>query len=75
MIQLFNGWRPRLRKLPEQGKCQSCGDKTLLYEYNKAMTCATCLGRDVAGVSRTQILKRNLGNKNEQIRRTGKKRW
>ena len=73
MIPLFNGWRARLRKLAETGKCQSCGDKALLYEYNKAKTCASCLGMDVRGKKRESILNKIIGKKDE-LRRFGKKR-
>ncbi len=76
MIPSFNGWRVRLRKLVEKGKCNSCGDYAELYEYNKSKSCAVCLGMDRRGISRPEILKRATGKKNEQqIRRTGKKRW
>jgi hypothetical protein len=75
MTQLFNGWRARLREIVERGKCNSCGDYTELYEYNKSKSCAVCLGMDRRGVSRPGILKRNVGKRNEQIRRVRKKRW
>jgi len=64
-----------LRRLPETGKCESCGDKALLYNYNNAKTCASCLGRDARGILRTSILNKNIGKKDEQIRRARKKRW
>ncbi len=64
-----------MRKLVEKGKCNSCGDYTELYEYNKSKTCAKCLGMDRRGDFRVSIFKKNIGNRDEQIRRTGKKRW
>ena len=65
-----------MRNLSEKGKCNSCGDYTELYEYNKSKTCARCLGMDRRGAFRTDIFKKNTGKRNEQqIRRTGKKRW
>jgi hypothetical protein len=65
-----------LRKFVEKGKCHSCGDYAELYEYNKSKSCAVCLSMDRRGVSRSEILKRAIGKKNEQhVRRTGKKRW
>ena len=63
-----------MRKLAETGKCQSCGDKTLLYEYNKAKTCASCLSMDVRGKRRESILNKIIG-KNNELRRSRKKRW
>jgi len=74
MIRLFSGWRARLRRLIEKGKCNSCGDYAELYEYNRSKSCAVCLGMDHRGISRPEILNRATGKKNEQIRRTGKKR-
>ena len=64
-----------MRKLVEKGKCNSCGDYAELYEYNKSKSCAVCLGMDRRGISRPEILKRTTGKKDEQVRRTGKKRW
>jgi len=65
-----------LRKLIEIGKCQVCGDKSELYDYNQTKTCASCLGMDVRGVKRQRILNKNIGKRNEQqIRRVRKKRW
>lgn len=64
-----------MRKLAERGKCNSCGDYAELYEYNRSKTCAKCLGMDRKGAFRTDIFKRITGTKNEQIRRTRKKRW
>ncbi len=64
-----------MRKIAEIGKCSSCGDKAELYSYNGSKSCATCLGMDRRGVSRLEILNKNTGKKNEQIRRVGKKRW
>ncbi len=64
-----------MRKLAEKGKCNSCGDYTELYEYNKSKTCARCLGMDRRGEFRADIFKRNTGSKNEQVRRARKKRW
>ena len=74
MIRLFSGWRVKLRKIVDIGKCQSCGDKAELYLYNKAKTCAICLGRDVRGVTRLSILKKNTGKKDE-LRRPRKGSW
>ena len=65
MIPLFNGWRVRLRKTVGKGKCNSCGDYAELYEYNKSKSCAHCLSMDSRGVSRLNILKKNIGGKNE----------
>ena len=62
-------------KIAEKGKCSSCGDYAELYYYNKSKSCAVCLGMDRRGISRPEILNRNIGKKNEQIRRTRKKRW
>ena len=64
-----------MRNLTEKGKCGSCGDYTEIYEYNKAKSCANCLGMDRRGITRLNILKKNTGKKNEQIRGTRKKRW
>jgi len=65
-----------MRKIAEIGKCSSCGDKAELYTYNGSKSCAACLGMDRRGITRPEILKRTTGKKNEQqIRRTGKKRW
>lgn len=58
----------------EKRKCSSCGDYTEVYEYNKAKSCANCLGMDRRGVTRLDILRRNTGKKNE-LRRSRKKRW
>lgn len=63
-----------MRNLTEKGKCSSCGDYTEVYEYNKAKSCANCLGMDRRGVTRLDILRRNTGKKNE-LRRPRKKRW
>lgn len=63
-----------MRTLTEKGKCQSCGDYTEVYEYNKAKSCANCLGMDRRGITRLNILRRNTGKKNE-LRRSRKKRW
>lgn len=63
-----------MRNLTEKGKCSSCGDYTEVYEYNKAKSCANCLGMDRRGVTRLDILRRNTGKKNE-LRRSRKKRW
>ena len=43
------------------GRCQSCGDKTKLFEYNKARTCASCLGMDNRGIFVPYIFDRNTG--------------
>lgn len=63
-----------MRNLTEKGKCSSCGDYTEIYEYNKAKSCANCLGMDRRGITRLDILRRNTGKKNE-LRRSRKKRW
>jgi hypothetical protein len=63
-----------MRNLTEKGKCSSCGDYTEVYEYNKAKSCANCLGMDRRGITRLDILRRNTGKKNE-LRRSRKKRW
>jgi len=63
-----------MRKIAEKGKCNSCGDYSELYDYNRAKTCGSCLSMDRRGVSRPEILTRNTGEKHE-IRRTREKRW
>ena len=63
-----------MRNLTEKSKCSSCGDYTEVYEYNKAKSCANCLGMDRRGITRLDILRRNTGKKNE-LRRSRKKRW
>ncbi len=63
-----------MRTLTEKGKCQSCGDYTEVYEYNKAKSCASCLGMDRRGITRLNILRRNTGKK-DGLRKSRKKRW
>ena len=63
-----------MRNLTEKGKCSSCGDYTEVYEYNKAKSCANCLGMDRRGVTRLDILRRNTGKK-DGLRKSRKKRW
>jgi len=63
-----------MRTLTEKGKCQSCGDYTEVYEYNKAKSCANCLGMDRRGITRLNILRRNTGKK-DGLRKSRKKRW
>ena len=63
-----------MRNLTEKGKCSSCGDYTEIYEYNKAKSCANCLGMDRRGITRLNILKKNTGKK-DGLRKSRKKRW
>jgi len=63
-----------MRNLTEKSKCSSCGDYTEVYEYNKAKSCANCLGMDRRGVTRLDILRRNTGKK-DGLRKSRKKRW
>ena len=63
-----------MRNLTEKGKCSSCGDYTEVYEYNKAKSCANCLGMDRRGITRLNILKKNTGKK-DGLRKSRKKRW
>lgn len=63
-----------MRNLTEKGKCSSCGDYTEIYEYNKAKSCANCLGMDRRGITRLDILRRNTGKK-DGLRKSRKKRW
>jgi hypothetical protein len=63
-----------MRNLTEKGKCSSCGDYTEVYEYNKAKSCANCLGMDRRGITRLDILRRNTGKK-DGLRKSRKKRW
>jgi hypothetical protein len=57
-----------MRNLTEKGKCSSCGDYTEIYEYNKAKSCANCLGMDRRGITRLNILKKNTGKKKDYVR-------
>ena len=63
-----------MRNLTEKGKCSSCGDYTEVYEYNKAKSCANCLGMDRRGITRLDIPRRNTGKK-DGLRKSRKKRW
>ena len=63
-----------MRTLTEKGKCQSCGDYTEVYEYNKAKNCVKCLDMDRKGITRLNILRRNTG-KNDGLQKKKKKRW
>lgn len=63
-----------MRNLTEKSKCSSCGDYTEVYEYNKAKSCANCLGMDRRGITRLDILRRNTGKK-DGLRKSRKKRW
>ena len=64
-----------MRVLPEKGKCESCGDIVELYIYNNARTCSGCLGMDRRGVSRKEVLHKNIGKNDEiKLRKPWKKR-
>jgi hypothetical protein len=63
-----------MRKLIETGKCNSCGDYTEVYEYNRSKSCAACLGMDRRGITRHTILNRNIGKDNERKTRIRKDR-